>query len=141
MPSFTTQISHLQNLGPIINANITISTSLEQTLSINKKSVKTQEVIAMIDTGASATVIQEDFIKKLKVHPVGARYINTPSSINVLCYEYQVKFIFPSNVSIDVVAISAPLKNQQIHCLIGRDILSQSIFIYQGHNNSFTLSF
>ena len=95
----------------------------------------------MIDTGATATVVREDIVKQLSLHPVGITLINTPSSTNVQCYEYLVRLLFPNNVVVETVVIAAPLQGQHIQCLIGRDVLKHGVFIYTGYINTFTLSF
>lgn len=37
--------------------------------------------------------------------------------------------------------LEAPLQGQNIDCLIGRDVLSQGVFVYIGYTNLFSLSF
>ena len=95
----------------------------------------------MIDTGATGSVIQQGLAAPLGLNPVGITYINTPSSTNVPCYEYLVRFVFPNNVIFETTAIEAPLQGQHIECLIGRDVLAQGVLVYIGYANQFTLSF
>jgi len=144
MPPFTSPPVNLQEAGPVLD--VIIATTFEDIL--RKKGPPLQleifsiPVAAMIDTGATGTVINEDIIQKLNLKPVGVVLTNTPSSENFACYEYAVRIIFPANnISIDTVAIAAPLLGQHVQCLIGRDILSKSVFIYNGLSSTFTLSF
>ena len=95
----------------------------------------------MIDTGASGTVIQQGIAKQLGLNPIGVVAINTPSSENVSCYEYAVRLVLPNNVVAEATAIEAPLKDQQIQCLIGRDLLGHGVLVYIGYANVFSLSF
>ena len=95
----------------------------------------------MIDTGATGSVIQPDIAKRLGLQPIGVVYINTPSSENIACYQYVLRLIFPNNVVVQAIAVEAPLKGQQIQCLIGRDVLAHGVFVYTGYINQFTLSF
>jgi len=95
----------------------------------------------MIDTGATRSVISQGIAAQLGLNPVGITAINTPSSTNVQCYEYLVRFIFSHNIIVEGVMIEAPLQNQPIQCLIGRDILAHAIFVYIGQSNLFSLSF
>lgn len=81
--------------------------------------------IAMIDTGASGTVLREDLPQQLGLNPIGATAINTPSSTNVICPVYLVRIVFPNDVVVETKAIAAPLQEQPIQCLIGRDVLQQ----------------
>ena len=98
-------------------------------------------VTAMIDTGATSTVIQQDIADQLGLNPVGVTPINTPSSTGVNCYRYLVRLFFQNNVNVEAVAIGAPLEGQHIQCLIGRDVLALGVFVYVGYTNTFTLSF
>jgi len=78
----------------------------------------------------------------LGINPVGTTLINTPSSTNVTCLQFDVQLVFPNNVTISsIVATEAPLQGQHIQCLIGRDVLQNGVLIYTGYDNSFTLSF
>jgi predicted aspartyl protease len=142
MPSFTTQVPNLRDIGPIVQVRMTIGTILEDVMRRNGSAVPVPLTIpALIDTGATGTVIRQDLIPQLNLHPVGTTLIHTPSSINVVCYEYLMRIIFPNNVVVETVVIGAPLQGQNISCLIGRDVLQQGVFIYTGYTNTFTLSF
>ena len=78
---------------------------------------------------------------QLGLNPVGVVYINTPTSTNVPCYEYLVRFVLPSNVVAETTVLEAPLLGQHIQCLIGRDVLAHGVLVYIGYGNLFSLSF
>ena len=99
------------------------------------------QALAMIDTGASATVIQQGIAAKLGLNPVGVTQIVTPSHTNVRCYRYIVRLVFPNNVTLESTVIEAPLQGQHIQCLIGRNVLAHGLFVYIGYRNLFSLSF
>jgi predicted aspartyl protease len=142
MPSFTSQLSNLQEAGPIDELRLAVGSALETALQqANQNIPPPAQAVAMIDTGATSTVVREDLIQQLNLNPVGVTLIHTPSSTNVQCFEYLLRLAFPNNVVVETVAIAAPLQGQHIQCLIGRDVLSLGVFIYVGYNNSFTLSF
>ncbi len=142
MPSITTQVPNLQETGPVVEIKLTIGLKLEDILRKKGQNLLSPiQARAMIDTGATGTVVSEDIIKQLNLNPVGTALINTPSSSNVQCYKYLMRILFANNVTIEVVVISAPLKDQDIQCLVGRDILKLGVFIYIGYTNIFTLSF
>jgi hypothetical protein len=46
-----------------------------------------------------------------------------------------------NNVVGEGVVIEAPLAGQHIQGLIGRDVLAQSVLVYIGYTNQFTVSF
>ena len=142
MPSFTTQLPNLQAMGPIAEARVAVSASLEN--DFRKRGVQMPNPIAvhaMVDTGASVTVVRDDLPDQLGLQPVGVTSINTPSSTNVACYEYAVRLVLNNNVVIEATVIAAPLQGQNIQCLIGRDILAHGILVYIGYANTFSLSF
>lgn len=141
MPSFSVQIPNLNQVGPVVEIILTPSVQFQKIIGASSSS-KTVKVLAMIDTGATSTVIRDGLATLLGINPVSDCLINTPSSTNHRCLQYDVQIVFPNNVSISsCVVTEAPLQNQHIQCLIGRDILQQCVFIYTGHTNSYTLSF
>jgi predicted aspartyl protease len=142
MPSFTTQLPNLQATGPLVDVRIWVSIPVEEALK--KAGSKIPEPVTakgMIDTGATGSVIQPAIAQQLGLQPVGVVSISTPSSDNVPCLQYIVRLIFPNNVIVESLAIEAPLRGQNIQCLIGRDVLAHGVFVYTGYINQFTLSF
>jgi len=142
MSSFTTKVSDLESTGPIVPIQLIVGSMDEDTLRLDDSKLHAPlSISAMIDTGARRTVVREDLVTQLNLKPVGATLINTPSSTNVYCHEYLARVILPHNVIFESFVIAAPLQGQHIQCLIGRDVLRHSVFIYVGHDDSFTLSF
>jgi predicted aspartyl protease len=142
MPSFTTQLPNLQALGPLVDMKVWVGTPVEQ--AIRKAGGKVPDPVPckrMIDTGATGSVIQPTLVQQLGLQPIGVVNISTPSSESIPCYQYSVRLIFPNNVIVEAIAIQAPLKGQQIHCLVGRDVLAHGVLVYTGYINQFTLSF
>lgn len=100
--------------------------------------------MAMVDTGASGTVIAPSVLAQLGVQPVGATSMSTPSTtapVQARLFNVDLTFLTNSVMVPGVVAIEAPLGGQHIQCLIGRDILQHGVLIYIGYVNQFTLSF
>lgn len=147
MPVFTAQVSNLQFLGPILNVQIAPSKAASQAMDKAGVAVPAAMTIsAMIDTGATSSVVKTGLAQQLNAQPVGLQHINTPSSQGVPCYEFFLQLILQptggllASVELEARFIEAPLHGQNIHVLLGRDVLSLGIFIYNGANNSFTLS-
>ena len=142
MPSFTVQIPNLLAVGPVVEIQISAGQAFVTAHKRKAAAISTPlRVSAMVDTGASASVIQEGLAAQLGLTPVGAILIHTASSTNVRCYEYEVQLVFPNEVVVAATAIEAPLQGQAIQCLIGRDVLSHGVLIYNGVSNLFKLSF
>ncbi|MBU0760927.1 MAG: hypothetical protein KJ600_05225 [Nanoarchaeota archaeon] len=133
---------NLQEDGPLVEVLFLISSELEERYRKEKKEIPEPVVVkALIDTGASMCLIQEDIPKKLGLEPVGTTKICTPSSKDHACYQYFMRMAIPShNLTYHGVFIASPLQGQEIDCLIGRDLLKDGILIYLGNANQFTLS-
>jgi hypothetical protein len=142
VPSFTTQVANLQAVGPAFQLHLALTDMAQEAVKKAGGQVPPPvSLLAMIDTGASRSVIQQGLAAKLGLQPIGVVHINTPSHVNVPCYEYPLRLLFPSNVIVEGVVIEAPLQGQHIQCLIGRDVLQQGVLVYIGYTNQFTLSF
>ena len=142
MPSFTTAVADLVVQGPLVQLLVGPSKSFIQ--SVGAQNVATpQPILALVDTGASGTVLTPAVIQQLGVQPVSAVPVHTPSTITAVhCNQYQVNIYFPQGVTVeDVLAIEAPMGGQNIQCLIGRDILRHGVLVYIGYANQFTISF
>lgn len=142
MPSFTSQVPNLQAVGPVVELRIAVGSAVEAALRTTNTPIPPPiSAVAMIDTGATGSVIRQGLAGQLGLKTVGVTHINTPSSMNVACYEYLVRLLFPNNVLFETTVIEAPLQGQHIQCLIGRDVLAQAVFVYIGYGNLFSLSF
>jgi hypothetical protein len=141
MPSLTQRLINLQQYGPVIELQI-IPTTLYSENTDNATNNPSNKVLAMIDTGAMSSVVQQGICEKLKLNPTGMVSMTTPSSEDVQCYQYDISLLFPSNVFLENITVTeAPLQGQHIQLLVGRDVLQHGVFIYNGYDNSFTLSF
>lgn len=128
--------------GLNIDSTITITDALAKLLPPNTPQPSPISIKAQIDTGASHCVIRDGIPQKLGLKPIGQTFINTPSHQNHPCYQYFMRLQIPYNNTIipyEAIFTAAPLIGQNIDCLIGRDLLSQTILIYIGYTNQFTL--
>jgi predicted aspartyl protease len=142
VPSFTSAGTNLQGAGPIIDVQIALSKEAAIELRSTGHPVPAPYfAVAMIDTGASLTVIREELARDLGLQPTGTTTINTPSDTNVRCYKYAIQLLLPNDISFETPVLAVPLKGQHIDCLIGRDVLARGILVYIGPDNLFTLSF
>jgi hypothetical protein len=142
VPSFTIGGTNLQGAGPVVDVQIGVNKDVESDLRDSGQNVPAPYLaLAMIDTGASLTVIREGLAQDLGLQPTGVRMIHTPSDTNVRCHEYLVRLLFPNGIVFEMDVVEAPLKGQHIDCLVGRDVLARGILVYIGPDNLFTLSF
>lgn len=137
----------LMMVGPILNVEISIPTALANLYSKTGISIP-QPIsgLAILDTGAYRTSVDNKTITSLGVQPVGLEPTLTPSGRkNQNTYPAHVKF---PGTTIDLdfnEALGADLEeqkvnNQPIIALVGRDILSQCVFIYNGAMGTYTLA-
>jgi predicted aspartyl protease len=103
---------------------------------------KPVQVVALIDTGATGTVLQTGVAASLNLKPVGRVQITTASSAGLECPEFSVQLLFPAaRVAVEVAAIEAPMQGQPVQMLIGRDVLAGAVLVYNGVASHYSLSF
>jgi len=137
--------------GPIVNALVQVSEGRRTALQAQGLAIPGGKAIrALIDTGASFTSVEPSVLQELGLTPTGTIDIVTPSTgQNVHTTEtYDIDFALYagpndpplSMANLRVAACELFLK-QGIHALIGRDVLSRCIFIYNGEPQIFSLAF
>lgn len=106
------------------------------------------QIRGLLDTGASNTAIDPSVLTALGLTPTGTALVNTPTTGNApqTVDQYDVGFVIPGpdgghlfSQILPVIA-SELLASQGFHALIGRDILSQCVFVYNG-SGFFTLAY
>ncbi len=141
MPTLGVQIPDLRRVGPVMAIEIAVSSSAAAILETSGMSIPAPiSISAMIDTGASVSVMRQGMGARLGLQPTGVVFVHTATSIIVRCPEYSVRLLFPTSIAFDTTLVELPLESQQIGCLIGRDNLARGVFIYLGSDNAFTLS-
>jgi hypothetical protein len=127
--------------GPLIDVVVMASRSLQTALQAAGKPVP-EPVMArlLIDTGASHTCIDPSVLNKLNLSPRGMAAIHTPSTQGTACQvpQYDVGIVIPLGqpgrvqyfAAMPVIASS--LSGQGIQGLLGRDILRQGLFTFNG---------
>jgi aspartyl protease len=102
---------------------------------------------ALIDTGATGTVIHAPLVKPLGLTPTGTVPVHTPSTAGkaLPCLQYDVLLaIFHPKGSLvlgTMPVIAADLTGTGTEGLIGRDVLGGCLFIYDGVASQFSLAF
>lgn len=147
MPHFTLQF---QAGGPQINLLVAVSSPREQALQqANLPVPQPVSVRALIDTGASISAIDSDIVQSLGLQPTGTTLIHTPSTgatpHQTSTYDVRIVifgFVAAHSFTLPAVAVTeSALKAFGFQVLIGRDILSHCLFVYDGRANIFSLAF
>lgn len=99
--------------------------------------------LALIDTGASATVVDENALLALGVNPIGTTTVLTPSGAEQqLAYPAEIEFAgMPGRIQFASVLGSKHLAAQGIIALIGRDVLANALLVFNGPAGMFTIAF
>jgi hypothetical protein len=147
LPNYTWISQDLQGSGPVIPLLVTVTAAAELALANAQQPAPTPiQVDALIDSGASNSSIQQGLLRPLNLNPVGVVPVVTPTTKNTphMATQYAVRLVFPQHGGgiFDSLAImEMPLQGQNIQFLLGRDVLSAAILVYNGPAGSFTLAF
>lgn len=120
----------LQSKGPILDAEI----RLPENVSLLRGHQQTYQTRALIDTGATNTCISSAAAKALSlnpIHQIQLRGVNGVVPANV----YVIDLTFPgSNILIKGLKVTEAkqLKEPAFDMLLGRDVLSNFLFVYDG---------
>jgi len=104
---------------------------------------------ALIDTGASHTVIDSALIPQLGLTPRGSVQVLTPTTGPIPCEQltYDLAIFVPLTKGRQPwafpfwIASEADLQHQGFSMLYGRDLLAGSTLYYDGQARQFTLTF
>ncbi|MEW6304029.1 MAG: aspartyl protease family protein [Verrucomicrobiota bacterium] len=138
MPSVALKFGDLQAGGAVVEARVAPPVNLSKRKG---RSPETLPLTALIDTGASVTVLKRGLPAFLGLKPTSNAMVHTASSANILCDEFAVSLILPHGFKIRTTALELPLNTQGIDCLIGRDVLAQCVMTYVGPENQVILCF
>lgn len=127
--------------GPTLEVQVEPVLDAQKVMRNDGDEVPSVSVNALIDTGASGTLIQTSVIEKLGLDWISTVRLTTPSTTKPLIrYEYRVRVALSRTIAFETDVVEAPLIGQNVQCLIGRDILQYVIFTYDGPNSRFSIT-
>ena len=100
------------------------------------------KTLALVDTGADISAVDQDLIVALGIHSHSASTLNTASGHEQLpLYICALEIPGLPSVSTKHIEVAGwpPESNKQHRAIIGRDILSKAKFIYDSGNGTWTL--
>ena len=137
MPFFVGKPEDLTSRGPLVAVKLCVPEALQS-------DVPPIDALAEINTSSIVTIIQEGIATSLGLKSTGK--LRVPTSFRPV-YEadaYLLRIQFPEGYAIETPAIEVPymLRHMvRIKCLIGRYVLKQTVFTYNGLTNTFSLKF
>ncbi len=123
----------LNQMGAFIKVTITHPRIVQENFKEQGKSTPTVSVNALIDTGASGTVITPHVADQLRLIQTGFQKVSSVQDEQQRSVYYGF-IIFPWGSGKEIPIVSCPLKN--FDCLIGRDVLLHWHFTYNGPDGS-----
>lgn len=144
MPLYSVSVPELVARGPVIDIILLPSSYTTEKLRREGKEIYGEEVRAMIDTGASQTVIAATLPILKHIPDAGISELSTPAAKGVECRVYQMRISFPTEpqtAQIEVACVAAPYVSGDIACLLGRDVLCHAQLVYNGYDERITLCF
>lgn len=133
--------------GPIIPVEISIPTALAESFTKSNTPIpQPKSGWVLIDTGATTSCVDDDVITQLGVNPIGRSKIqNSGGEQEVNIFPAHMRFPniqnfeleFASAIGVNIQA--QKVNDQPIIALLGRDILSKCVLVYNGTLGMFTL--
>ena len=145
MPHLTAQCARQ---GPLLDLLIGVSAPRQQALEAAALPVPPPKPIrGLIDTGASCTCVDPSVFAQLGITPTGMTSIVTPSTGETphVCNQFDVRIVLvhpESSIAFNALpVIESRLAHQGFQALIGRDMLSRCLLVYDGKHGAFSLAF
>jgi|FaiFalDrversion3_1042247.scaffolds.fasta_scaffold21286_1 hypothetical protein len=138
----------LMQTGPLLQVEVSIPSTLAQLLTAQNQAIPPPVTgWALIDTGATRSCVDSKVIASLGVKPIGVAVTGTAGG-PVQQYRYPARFRFPGegleiefSSVIGVNLAGQSIGGRDIIVLLGRDVLSRCVLIYNGPGGFFTLAF
>lgn len=132
----------LQQSGPLLDLTLEPTLETQALLQGEGQAIPVARLRALIDTGASGTIMQASLMAGFGLDPIGSVFAYTPSTTEPVVYsKYRVRLVFGNTFAVETDVAEAPMGGQAIQCLIGRDILQRAVLTYNGPKNRYTLNF
>ncbi len=139
MPVFPNKVPDLISLGPVLEVVIFPPQPVFAQLKKENKPVPNKQVLALIDTGASGSCIDDSIAKILGLIARDIVEVGTPAGrVKQPVYDLGIGMPLANNI-FPVLACGANMIGQPYQALIGRDILHHCTLIYNGWDNSYQL--
>jgi len=131
--------NHISDL-PMIEVVVTPPFDIVNTLEKENKGIPFKRLWFLIDTGASASIIQTGVSEKLGLKPEDWERTILNALGKGKSKVYKVQLIFLKNeIIINIPVSELDYKGRKMDGIMGRDLLKYFVFTYHGPDKSFTL--
>jgi predicted aspartyl protease len=131
----------LQQRGPVVPASVCLEINMAKPLLAQGKAIIGAPGVALIDTGATVSAIDEEIAKELKIPVVDQGKMGSASHESTPCNLYPVQITIGGVLVLQIPrAMGAKLKPMGLIAIIGRDILQQCTLFYNGGTGTISLS-
>jgi hypothetical protein len=141
----------IESSGPFLHALVGVSQPRAAALTNAGLTVPPAvQIRGLIDTGASSTCIDPSVLFSLDLTRIGTVRVSTPTTGSTPhdVDQFDVGLVVPATTGAPPLVVPAMpvvcaelLAAQGFHALIGRDLLGQCVFVYNGSTKIFTLAF
>ncbi len=141
MPRLKRTLGDLTRTGPTLDIRLEPVLGVQEILRAEGQAVPSVKLLGMIDTGASGTLVQSAVFPQLGIESSTSVRLRTASTVAPLLRgKFRVRVVLTPTVAFEVDAVEGALIGQNVQCLIGRDILEEVIFTYDGPNSRFSVT-
>jgi hypothetical protein len=150
MPQVTASVSAP---GLILDVLVWVSTPYRRLLDSSKRTLPPVATVrAMIDTGATISIIDQAVIARLGVPSTGSVTVHSPTTGQTPqpALQYDVGLVIPGSdpakavfslSSIAVIEADFSAHGGEYNALLGLDVLEKGILLFNGPAKTFTLTF
>jgi predicted aspartyl protease len=133
----------LAQRGPIVQVSVSVGQQIaEPILQAGGALPPPVSGLALIDTGATSTCVDQAAAEKLQLPVIDVVNVASASHASAQQNVYPIRVeVVGLPIAINAPrAIGAPLQSQGILVLLGRDVLQHCVLVYNGTMGSFSLS-
>jgi hypothetical protein len=107
-----------------------------------------RRVRALVDTGASRTIVEEKYLRSLELSPMSEEEVHTASTgaiplrLKIFAVELSLAEDVTGTLARNLPVFASPdLSSLGVQILLGRDVLSRVILTYNGPDREFSVEF
>lgn len=133
-------ITDLQENGPLLQVVLHPVQAVRDIFTSEGKTYQPLTVSALVDTGASHSMVDSSIPQSLGINTVGEATLTSATHRDVPTQMFDLTFVIMADFVKEVRCLESDFTGRPFNAIIGRDILASCVLIYTGWTNTFTLS-